>query len=269
MHKKSFIICGIACIAGIFGAFIRWVQNTSAFEPETGLSIPHSFWNYGMAIFMVLCAAALIFLIRSLRGYKSLDSYPEAFSGGKLICTISSFASLILMGAGGLLTFIGAARQRLSVTGDMSSAVFDLIGGLFAIAGAVALFIALRGINNAKASARRAPFIIVVLFMCFRLINEYKTCASDPVIWHFAVRILAIAAVLLAFYYLAGFCFDSAKIWRTIYFSLLGVILNISTLADSVSAGYHLITVGLTLSLLTFSLLLLGNLTQNGDPPEK
>ena len=266
MHKKSFIICGLVCITGIFGAFFRWVQNTSAFDPETGLAEPNAFWSWGMAVFMVLCAVGLIILIRPLGKYKSCGAYPQSFSGGKLICNAAAFAVLVLMGLGGLLTAVDAARASFSA--GMSAVLFEFIGGLFAIGCAVCLFSLLRGVNSAKNTTGRTPFIVVVLFMCFRLINEYKTCASDPVLWHFAVRILAISAVLLAFYYLAGFCFDRAKTSRTIYFSYLGIILCISSLADSVSAAYHLITLGQTVSLLVFSLLLVGNLTPE-TPPEQ
>lgn len=268
MHKKSFIFCGLVCITGIFGAFIRWVQNTSAFDPETGLATPQAFWSYAMAVFMVLCAAVLVFLVRRLNSFSSADAYPDAFSGGKAICTGASFAVLILMGSGGLLTTVDAVQRSAAVSGGMSAILFDLVGGLLAIGCAVSLFFILRGINRPEASGR-SPFVVVVLFMCFRLIAEYKTCASDPVLWHFAVRILAISAVLLAVYYLAGFRLGRSNVKKTVYFSFLGIILSISTLADRVSVGYHLITVGFILALLMFSLLLVGNLTPRNLPEEK
>lgn len=257
MQKKAFIVCGSACILGIFGAFIRWLQNTTAFEAGTGLPIPSALWSGVMAGFMILCVLGLIAVLYRFRGLESAGSYPEAFKGGPLIRGAASWAGMVLISGSGLITLVSSLSPL---------SVFDLVMGLAAIASGICLFFILRGISGGRPAG--PLFVVVVLYLCLFLIWEYKNYASDPVLWHFALEILALAAVLLAFYYLAGFCYDRPKPLRAIYFSLLGAVFSISTFADSAPAASHMVSAGLSLVLLVFALLLIGNLSKPAPRPE-
>ncbi|MEA4895774.1 MAG: hypothetical protein VB064_11000, partial [Oscillospiraceae bacterium] len=86
------------------------------------------------------------------------------------------------------------------------------------------------------------------------LIASYKYSASDPVIWHFAPRLLTISSTVLAFYYIAGFVFNKPRPLASLYFSLLGTFLCLTVLADSYPLGEQLITVGFlaAMTLLSF-----------------
>lgn len=258
MQKKAFIVCGSACLLGIFGAFIRWLQNTTAFEPDTGLPISSAVWSGVMAGFIIVCALGLIVVMSRFRGLESAGSYPAAFKGGPLIRGVASWAGLILVSGSGVFTLVSSLSPL---------SVFDLVMGLGAIASGICLFFILRGINGGSRTAG-ALFVVVVLYLCLSLIWEYKTYASDPVLWHFALEILALSAVLLAFYYLAGFCYDRPKPLRAIYFALLGAVLSISSFADSAPAASHMIDAGLSLFLLVLALLLMGNLSKPAQNAE-
>lgn len=254
MHKKSFVLCGLACIAGIFGAFARWLQNSSAFEEGTGLAIPGAGWSTVVAA--ILCALALVFFFAVRRAGSRGNmaegmEYPSAFSGSPVVRSIAAIAAPVIMAAGGIITVAGALGSDRSL--------FELIYGGFVIITAIFVFMIFRGIKSPGKKGGGAALIMVVLFLCFRLIAEYKTSASDPVIWHFGIRILAVSASTLAYYYLAGYCFLKPKPHRTLYFCLLAVFLNIITFADSVSLAYHLVTAGLTLALLALTFLFVGN----------
>ncbi len=265
MHKKSFVFCGLALIFGCFGAFFRWLQNANAFEPETGLSITGSFWNWGMVVFLVVCAAGLYLLLRPLQKLETAGNYPDAFRGGPAICSVSAIASAALIVTGGILAAAASARTISGGTFSRTASpyIFDLVEAGFAIIAAACIFFILRGVNSAG-KVKGGILAVPTLYLCMRLIGEYKVCASDPVIWHFAIRILAVCAMLLAFYYLTGFAFGKAKPIRALYFSLLAVVLCVTTFADSISLAYHLTSAGISLALLTFSLLLVGNMTPMG-----
>jgi hypothetical protein len=257
MQKQSFIICALCLAAGSFGAFIRWLQNVNAFEPDTGLQIPGSLWSVALIIYLAAMALVFLFVVRFLKDNKKLaqpDSFPEAFRGGRVLCEVTAIASFALTGIGGVALIIQATGEKVSH--------FDAINGGFIVVAAICLIIILHGVNTSDKPHGKA-FLFLILALCFRLVTEYKNSASDPVLWHFAIRILAICAVVVAYYYYAGFCFGRAKPYKALYFSFLGIVLSITSFADGeVSMFYHLATAGFVLGLLTLTLLLVGNMAQ-------
>jgi hypothetical protein len=255
MHRKSFALCGLAVVAGIFGAFCRWLQNTTAFEPDTGLAIPNSLWSQIMAVYIAAAFVLFVVLVRWLKDNKKITaelSFPDAFRGGKLICTVAAAASAALMAAGGLM---GLAAQ---IGGGFTLGLFESAAAVFA---SLCVFTLLRRVNSDSPRNGSGPLVSIVLYLCLRLVNEYKVSASDPVLWNFAIRILAICAVTLAYYYFAGYCYGRAKPHRALYVSFLGIFLSIISLADGVSLSFHLVTAGLVLAQLVLTLLLIGNMT--------
>lgn len=264
MHKKSFVFCGLTLILGCFGAFIRWLQNSTAFETESKLHISGSGWSVMLIVFGLACAVGLFFAIRSFKGLEAAGEYPRAFHGGPLICTVAAIVSALFIGIGAVVTIVQTATAyKLDL--------LQLLEGVFAIIAAICVFATLRGINGKK-KAPGGSFILIVLYLCTRLIVEYKICAPDPTAWHFAIRILAVCSMLLAFYYIAGFSYDRIKPLRTAYFSLITVLLSIVTFADSISFAYHIITAGFAIALLTYAFLLMGNMAPAAeieDEPEE
>ena len=264
MHKKSFVFCGLTLILGCFGAFIRWLQNSTAFETESKLHVSGSGWSAVLIVFGLACAVGLFFAIRSFKGLEAAGEYPRAFHGGPFICTVAAIVSALFIGIGAVVTI------AQTVSADKRD-ILQLLEGVFALVAAICVFVTLRGINGKK----KAPgwsFILIVLYLCTRLIVEYKICAPDPTVWHFAVRILAVCSMLLAFYYIAGFSYDRVKPLRTAYFSLITVLLSIVTFADSISFAYHIITAGFAIALLTYAFLLMGNMAPAAeieDEPEE
>lgn len=262
MPKKSFVLCGLACIAGIFGAFIRWIQNMTGFDPQTGLAIEGSPWGAVLVVYLLVIAAVFFFVVRWLKNNKKLTtegSFPEAFLGGPIVCSVIAFLSFVLIAAGGMLTIYNTVRGVYSM--------FELISGGFALIAAVCVYAFLTNVNAEDQSSSGAAFLITTVYLCFRLIAEYRANASDPIIWNFAIRILAICAVIMVYYYFSGYCFDKAKPYRTLYFSFLATVLSVTTFSDGVSNIYHLITAGLALAQLLLTLLLIGNMVHATHDP--
>lgn len=248
MRKKSLILCGFAVIMGIFGAFLRWLQIQNIFEADTDLVTAHSPWSYALIAFVLLFAVLLGLWIRKLKSLDFPSKYPQVYSKSIPFVSIAAVLVGAVMVIGGVLTVIRA----LSTSGT----VFDLILGLFTLlsAAGITTFIILANKPEKKSSGYFGA-ICIVFYLCFWLIAAYKFSAQEPATWTYAPRLLAIAATLLAFYFIAGFVFNKPRPLASLYFGLLGTFLCIITIADSYPLGEQFITVGFvaSLTLLSFS----------------
>jgi hypothetical protein len=248
MRNKSLKLCGFTVIMGIFGAFLRWLQNSNIFEADTGLAIPHSPWSYAVILFAALFAILLFVWLRKYRDIGFASNYPEVYSGTVPFVTVAAYIIGAVIAVGGILT--------VSRSVSTSKTAFDLILGLFSLicAAGMTTFILSIGKQGKKSSGVFGA-AVTVFFLCFWLIASYKYSAADPVIWHFALRLLSISATILAFYFIAGFVFNKPKPLASLYFSLLGTFMCLVVLADSYPLGEQLITVGFlaAMALLSFS----------------
>lgn len=255
MQKKSLQLCGFTLILGIFGAFLRWVQTRRVFEPDTGLATPNSIWSYAVILMILLGAALILLWVRSLNKNSFPRSYPSVFLMSGATSTVSAIVIGIIIAAGGLMSIVTAMTEKSYYS------VFQLMLGFLAILCAICLtaFTMNAGKENSKNSGTLSSAIIV-LFLCFWLIAAYKYSASDPVIWHFAPRLLAISSTILAFYFTAGFVFGRPKALSSLFFSLLGAFLCILTLADSYPTGEQLIVLAFAVEMLLLSYAQLKNM---------
>jgi hypothetical protein len=263
MQKKSLQLCGFALILGIFGAFLRWVQSRRVFEADTGLATPHSIWSYAVILIILLSAALIYFWVRSLKKNSFPQSYPAVFSRSEKAYSVSSVVIGIIMAVGGLMAIFSAMTEKSSYS------TFQLMLGFLAVLCAICVTaFVLNAMKRDKQSSGTLNAAIVVLFLCFWLIAAYKYSASDPVIWHFAPRLLAISATILAFYFMAGFVYGRPKALSSLFFSLFGSFLCILTLADSYPMGEQLIVLAFAAEMLLLSFAQLNNMTVNGSVTE-
>jgi hypothetical protein len=256
MRKKSLQMCGYALMMGIFGAFLLWIHTLSAFEDGTGLPIPNSPWSWAVAVFMGLNALILLLWVRSLKNYPQPRKYADAFESGSPVHTAAAVAIGGLMALGAALNifpFIAAWPPLLGFIAGVS-AVFCAVSMITFLSGAAGS----KRKRNGKGAGLKIVFIL--LFLCAWLLDTYKAFAADPVLWHFAPRILAISASALAFYYIAGIIFGHPKPLRALYFSLLSTLLCLLTLPDSLPFGQQIMTLALSLMTLLLSFLLINNM---------
>ena len=248
MRNKSLKLCGFTVIMGIFGAFLRWLQIQNTFDSETDLFISHSPWSYAVILFFVIFAIALFRWIRGMRSLSFPSKYPDVYSENIPFASIAAILIGAIMAVGGAATILRSVRS--------SQSAFDLILGLstFVSAAGLAAFIMSAGKSEKKSNGHFGA-VCSVFYICFWLIAAYKFSAAEPAIWSFAPKLLSLCAVLLAFYFIAGFVFNKPRPLSALYFSLLSVFLCIITLADLYPIGEKIITVGiiLALTLLSFS----------------
>lgn len=233
---------------GIFGAFLRWLQIQNTFDTETDLFVSNSPWSYAVVVFFVLFAIVLFRWVRGMKDLRFPSKYPEVYSENLPFSSIAAIFIGAIMAVGGVMTILRSVRT--------SQSAFDLILGFvtFISAAGLVAFIMAAG-KSGKKSDGKFGAISNVFYICFWLIAAYKFSAAEPAIWAFAPKLLSLSAVLLAFYFIAGFVFNKARPLSALYFSLLSVFLCIITLADLYPIGEKIITVGIiiALSLLSFS----------------
>lgn len=262
MQKILKRVCGLTAIMGVFGAFIRWVQGLTAFEEETGLAIPNAPWSYVMFFFMLATAIALIFMVRSFKKYEFPTEFTAAMTYEKRSIDISTYALGAAMALGGLIEAITSFRSE-------PRSMFGLITGILAMISAICFIVFIRSVRSEKAAPKaRSAAVVIVLVLCFWLIATYKVFSSDPVIWHFAPRLLAVSAAIVAFYYIAGYPFNKPRPLLSVFFCQLAAFLLITTLADPFELGEQLIAASTAGFLLLMSYNILNNIGgESGKKP--
>ena len=254
MRKESFLLIGTAVVGGAFGFFVRWLQLSTAFEPTTGLT------RGGAAasrILIALCiVVAAVQLLYTLRARDRLPEAPgpEFFEGGSAVYRFFCAAMGLLTAVGGVLLLIGAVRGS-------GGALAFFLALLAAFAGLCMTALSLSA--TAGVPMRCLCCTAPVLFLCFWMIVTYKENASNPAIWSFCMRILAIAANALGWFYLAGLAYGKPKSAALYFFCQLAPFLSILCLADSVSLGTKLALLCPSLLLLAAAARLPGERKEN------
>ena len=93
------------------------------------------------------------------------------------------------------------------------------------------------GRSSPRGSALEAGLCLAgalpVAFCCFWLVVSYRQDAATGVVWSYAPEIVALAASLLAFYYVAGHAYGRPRPFAAIFFCEFGAFSCFVTLPDS------------------------------------
>lgn len=255
MQKKAILLTLVTCIFGAFGHLFRWLQLMLAFEEDTGLAIPGSKLAVIVVAVCLLAAVTLYILVRRLSKYEAAGAYPEAFRGRSIFYTPVALIIGITLAVGAVLTMTSAVEIKLIQ--------LQRILGAFAVCTAAAFVALALGTRRPKLAELSSVISVVpVLFSCFWLIVCYKENSQDPVIWSFAIEIIAIASVVLAFYYIAGFMFNKAAPIKTIFICEFSAFLCMTSLSDSGTLPRRLLLGATAAMLMFFAFTLTSNLTE-------
>lgn len=251
MRKDALKMVVITAVAGVFGAFFRWLENINAFEPDTGLMLPFAKTTVLMAAYLI--AAAGLFAVLALMWTRrfACDRTPEGALGPStfvpsLMCRVCG----IVLAALGVVLMFSAPDQRYPAL-ERFFAAASIFGGV-----AVMLLPLGEG-----ASAGRGTYLVPVLFSCAWLVCCYKNNAEDPVIWAYLVEILAIMATVMAWYELAAYFYGRARPFAALFFVQSAAFMNIATLSDERRTTMTVIFVIHAALMLMFEFLLVKNLT--------
>lgn len=246
MHKQL-VLPVTAAAGGIAGFFLRRWELISAFEPDSGLPIPGMPATWGLILLSAAAAAILALLCRGV-GRDFVGGYDEAFHAeGNILYMTGMVAAAFLMAiSGGLLLMQvpGLYESAMSQTKGlpMLSLLPRLLLAVLCLCSAWS-FLSL-GRNNYRGEQKgkySASLLIPSYTACMWLIVAYQARSGDPIILDYVYQLFAIIAAVLGTYFMAGFGFERAKVFRSSFFSLAAMYFILVTLADVHELAYLLL----------------------------
>lgn len=276
--KKHLFFPALALCGGGAGFILRFLQNRTGFEPQTGLPVSDDPLAILLPAVLFLLAAACLFFARRLPHEKP-DTAP-AFREHFAPCAVSALPVLcglalwLLSGALGVL----AADSGITVDGlyfpEAPSAVnLDRIVHGLTAASAICLLPAAAAVIPRKNSSdqKNLPdatvgnlILLPVVFLVLRLALAYREMAVNASQQSYYVDLLAVMLLVLGFYRLSSFAFRCGSTRLFTIYSTMAVILCLTALADSASAADRLFLVGGAVLMLGF---LMGRLSSPMAPP--
>lgn len=262
MSKHS-LPAGLAFVGGLVGFGLRYWMLTTGFT-EDGLPLANapSIW----ALVLVSLILVAVFWIVSRKGMKLPfpGGYDQAFNGTDqtMYLTLMVAAAFLLAGSGAYTVFNAVVHR--------TATVMEVALGLLNLASAACIF--RLGHNNYRNKGQgqySMALLIPAYSCCLWLVHTYQVYSVDPVILHYVYTFLAIMAVMVATYAMAGFGFEKAKVFQVTFFGQLAIYLTLVTLADMPDLATLLQQVAYVLylvasvSLLRYNVLLEKSYTQN------
>lgn len=225
MRKDALTITLTTLVLGIFGAFLRWLQNMNLYDDE-GLAARGAGISIVLAVYLIAAAVVLLLIVRLwLRRYV----FP-ADAGAALRCR--TFVPAVLSWV--MAAVLVAASLVLLFSADL--AAFPTLQRIFGAAGILAglcipgLF-PKRG-TDAPGAAAKSASAFLTLFFCYWLVFSYKLGSDEPQFWAYAPGLLAVAAALLGVYYLTAIFYGRARPMATMFLLPLAAVLNLTTVFD-------------------------------------
>lgn len=233
--RKELILPVLAVLGGGAGFALRRWELAAAFEPGTGLPIGGAPATFALAGFSLLTAVVLALLCQHNKG-RLTGGYDQAFSarGGTAYLTALT-VSAFLMGASGLLGLYTAVAHggTQTLTALKVAGVIHVGQYLLCLPGAWGILMVGRNNYQGRKNGKYSAYVLLPAYAgCVWLISAYQGHSGDPVVLDYVYELLAIVAILLGMYFMAGFAFERAKTFRTSFFSLMGIYFTGVTLAD-------------------------------------
>ncbi len=255
MRNSAYPLCITTLVLAAFGGFFRWLQNQVSFDPDTGLAIVGSMWPYVTAVWFVV--TAVILLVQSRRAInrdrvRRPETFEQAFHpvGGYtgvlvLICGL-------LMAAGGALLFFTVPFS------DRQRPLLQAVGVMALVYGFLFPFqLADKGERPRTGTVIFSAFPI--LLFAFWIVVSYKSNIVNPTITAYAVEIITLCALTVAFYQVAGFAFDRPRPIRATFWALFAATFCFVSIADKHYFAVHLILIAAGLMLMLQAWLIASN----------
>ncbi|MDO4845735.1 MAG: hypothetical protein Q3977_03895 [Oscillospiraceae bacterium] len=205
--------CVIVGMTGV-GFVLRRLQLSGGFDAN-GLPLPGS--GILLGVYSAIVAALAVWYCLHLA---ERPAYTEAFRFAMPTAAVS------VAGAG--LIFAGCVTAFLAGGYGMTlEKIAALLGALAAVC-----LVASQASQRREAAPSPLVGMLPVVFYIVRLVGDFKNWSTDPIILDYWVKLFAMLAILLAAYYLAGFCFDRGKRRASALFCLLAVYFSGLCLAD-------------------------------------
>jgi hypothetical protein len=231
----------------------------NAFDQETGFPNPGAGTSVVLVVYCILAAAAFCLLTLYWLGrYDRAASAEIALSCPGVVPLILSW---VLCAAFAVASFVVLFSSGASQT-PLFQRLFGALGILAALS--IPFLFGKRGGSGAGQMGRSAAAMLTV-FCCFWTAFTYKSISSDPVVWNYALEVLAVAVTTVAVYYVTTYYFGVGKLPRTLIALQLGAFLNISVIFEQRSRALN-VMIGVSAALqLLLEYLLIANMWEKRD----
>ena len=247
--------------AGAFGVFIRWLQTQVAYNDD-GLA-DASVFNVLVPLSILAAGLVFFFFVRRYRekNYRLSAAFTKALrNDGLLYMALRVFLG-VLMAIGALLLFISSEA-------DKNVGFYRVLAALGLLAG-VSYPLILSEANQEEPRTRLvcAAHVAPILLYAFWLVTCYKVNSINGVLWHYAIEVVACCVILLAFFRVAGFAFNTPDTWHTLFFCMFAPFLAIVCLADGRYMGMQLMLLATAGMLMLYSWIMISNLKRRKIDP--
>lgn len=237
--KKNWLVPAVAVVGGAVGFALRKWQLSAGFEPDTGLAIPGAPSAMVLIAWTILVAVGLIVLCWDRKGPTTCEK-AFAATGNSLFltaCVLGAFLLLISAASEAVTMSAGYQSSFYTTNSPLSQFTAKLLPPLrvaLCLGGFPCTLLWIRQLSREGEGRRESlPLLELCLLFCLWLISDYQVRAADPVVMDYVYEVFAIAAAVMALYYLAGYSFQTGKPRRTLVTTLLAVYFSMVTLADS------------------------------------
>lgn len=236
--KKNWQLPAVAVFGGAVGFGLRKWQIATAFETGTGLAIKGAPATVALMAWCGAMAAMLVALCWNRKGPRTCERAFAAKGNSIFLtaCVLSGFLLLISAGSEAI-TLMAGYRSSLytdqSWTAQVSNKFLPPLQVALCLGGFPCVLLWTRRLANEDEGRRENLALLeLCLLFCFWLISDYQGRAADPVVQDYLYEVLAIAAGVMALYYLAGYSFQTGHPRRTVVSCLLAVFFSMIAVAD-------------------------------------
>lgn len=248
---------GFTAVISALGFMTRWLQNIQIIDQETGLAVRGMGISALVVVLIVLVAAALGVWIYLLRPSAEPKTPREALTGLSPVHTALYMIPVAVLALSGVVQLFQATSANWS-EGELGVRRICALATLMAAA-ALALMANAASKPDKEKSGRAGAYMLLA-FGAVWLIAVYKSAATDPVIWRFAIEVIGVCVALLAIFYVSGYFFNVPKAKLSVFFCDFGAFLCIMTCIDEHTAGEAMCLAGVALALLLWGFTITANL---------
>ena len=227
MRSEAYKLSGFTVVISAVGFLVRWLQDMRI-AGEEGLAVNAPISWVVLAV-MALAALSLGALVQRLRRYDAPTAPKDALWGRTPFYGAITMIPAVLLAMGGLLFAVEPGDDAIWPM------MHRICGGMMVLGAFGAAVVAVNIAKEGRESTCRKGFWMMLAFAVFWLITGYRDAASDPVMWRFAVGILAQCASVLAIYYAAGYFFGSPHPKWTVFMCNFAAFLCIMSAIDGSS----------------------------------
>lgn len=264
MQKLALSMTVTTLVAGVFGAFLRWLQLRTIYDMETGLPRLWAGISIIFVVYILLFAAALIGII--IFRLRIRIERPLAAELALRACTpipsVLVWLFCAAFAAGGLVLLFS---QKTAAT-QLENTLATLFRAGCIVAGSCVLCLPWR---EGKESAFPGSLgsVVLTVFFCVWLVHSYVENSRDPISWNFLPELMSVTASTLGFYYITAYYFGRAKPRSAVFWSFFAALLNICTIFDLMTGAEKLLHAATAGTLLLMGFLMVENMRKVPSGP--